>query len=140
VIKLGCTAKSKQASIEWRKKGEVAPVKVKIHHSAGNVFSQQFFGTLKVFFYFLYERHTVVAVYYYQVLDKARLSYRSKRRGFPIRSVLLQEHNARPLTLALTRQKLEKMKWTTLNHPPYSTDLAPYDYYLLGPLKEKLGG
>jgi len=94
VIKLECTAKSKQASIEWRKKGEVAPVKVKIHHSAVKVSSKQFFGTLKVFCYFLYERHTVNAVYYYQVLDKARLSYRSKRRGFPIRSVLLQEHNA----------------------------------------------
>jgi histone-lysine N-methyltransferase SETMAR len=40
---------------------------------------------------------------------------------------------------AQTRQKIEDLFWTTLEHPPYSPDLSPCDYHLFGPLKEALG-
>jgi len=53
--------------------------------------------------------------------------------------VLLLHDNARLHTVALTQQKLEKMKWTTLDHHPYSPNLALCDYYLFRPLKEALG-
>jgi len=32
------------------------------------------------------------------------------------------------------------MGWTVLPHPPYSPDLAPYDFHLIGPLKDALRG
>ena len=32
------------------------------------------------------------------------------------------------------------MHWETLDHPPYSPDLSPCDYFLFVPMKESLGG
>ena len=32
------------------------------------------------------------------------------------------------------------MHWKTLDHPPYSPDLSPWDFHMFGPLKEALGG
>ena len=34
----------------------------------------------------------------------------------------------------------QKLKWNILPRPPYSSDLAPSDYHLFGPLKDHLGG
>ena len=31
------------------------------------------------------------------------------------------------------------MHWETLDHPPYSPDLSPCDYFLFAPVKESLG-
>jgi len=35
---------------------------------------------------------------------------------------------------------LQQLGWEVLPHPPYSLDLVPGDFHLLGPLKEFLGG
>ena len=39
-----------------------------------------------------------------------------------------------------TREATATMGWTVLPHPPYSPDLAPYDFHLFGPLKYALRG
>jgi hypothetical protein len=43
-------------------------------------------------------------------------------------------------TLAATARTVEEMQWEVLPHPAYSTDLAPSDFHLFGPLKEALVG
>jgi len=48
--------------------------------------------------------------------------------------------NARPRTALSTRDTLEEMRRKTLEHPPYSPDLSPCDYFLFAPFKESLGG
>ncbi|QQP57716.1 Putative DD34D transposase, partial [Caligus rogercresseyi] len=40
------------------------------------------------------------------------------------------QDNARPHTLSITRQKLRKLGWVVLSHPPYSPDIVPSDYQL----------
>lgn len=35
---------------------------------------------------------------------------------------------------------MSEMHWIPLEHPPYSPDLSPCDFYLFGPLKEALRG
>jgi histone-lysine N-methyltransferase SETMAR len=35
---------------------------------------------------------------------------------------------------------LATLGWEIMNHPPYSTDLAPGDFHLFGPRKVHLGG
>lgn len=135
------TPESKQASKEWRRKGEGAPIKAKTRLSAGKVLATVFWdfkGVLLVDF--LHERRTVNSEYYCQLLNQAKLAYRQKRRRFPIRDVILLHDNARPHTANLTRETLEEIHWTTLEHPPYSPDLSPCDYHMFGPLKESLGG
>jgi len=105
------TVESKQASMEWKKKGEVAPVKAKIHRSADKVVTTVFWDFKGILLIgFLHERRTVDAAYYCQVLDKAKLAYQSKRHGFLNRRVLLLHDNARPHTAALIQQKLEEIK------------------------------
>lgn len=135
------TPESKQASMEWRKKGETGPVKAKSRLSAGKVLATVFFdqrGLLHLDF--LHERRTINATYYCQILTEVRLAYRRKRRDLPMRKVILLHDNARPHTAALTVQKLEQLGWETLEHPPYSPDLSPCDFHVFGPLKEALGG
>lgn len=135
------TPESKQASKEWRKKGETAPVKAKSRLSAGKVLATVFFdqrGLLHLDF--LHEHKTINAAYYCKLLTEVRLAYRRKRRDLPMRKVILLHDNARPHTAALTVQKLEQLGWETLEHPPYSPDLSPCDFHVFGPLKEALGG
>lgn len=135
------TPESKRSSMEWRRKNEAGPVKAKTKLSAGKILATVFWDYRGVVFVdFLEERRTINATYYCELLDKVKTSYRSKRRGVPIRSVLLLHDNARPHTAALTKDKLTKMHWTTIEHAPYSPDLSPCDYHLFGPLKEALGG
>jgi len=42
--------------------------------------------------------------------------------------------------LPSTLQTLVKLGFTVLEHPAYSPDLTPSDYYLFGPLKDVLRG
>ncbi|GFS90301.1 histone-lysine N-methyltransferase SETMAR [Trichonephila clavipes] len=40
----------------------------------------------------------------------------------------------------VTLIELDKFKWETLDHLPYSSDMSPRDFYVLGPLKKHLKG
>jgi hypothetical protein len=52
----------------------------------------------------------------------------------------LLHDNARRHTNMPTREATATMWWTVLPHPPYSPDLASYDFHLFGPLKDALRG
>jgi histone-lysine N-methyltransferase SETMAR len=65
---------------------------------------------------------------------------RSKRRGLLSSGVLLQHDNARPHTPRATAKKITDLRLECIPHPAYSSDLAPSDYHVFGPLKEALGG
>ena len=38
----------------------------------------------------------------------------------------------------MTQQQLKDLKWTVLDHPPYSPDLAPSDYFLFRNMKNEM--
>ena len=44
--------------------------------------------------------------------------------------VILQHDNARPHVARPVKTYLETLTWEVLPHPPYSPDIAPYDYHL----------
>ena len=44
--------------------------------------------------------------------------------------MLLQRDNARPYVPKPVKTYLEAIKWEVLPHPPYSSDIAPSNYYL----------
>jgi transposase len=84
---------------------------------------------------FLTGQKTINAQYYSTLLnEKVKPTIRSKRRKRQD-SVFFLQDNALPQTAALTMATLLKLKWDVLPHPPYSPDLAPSDYHLLGPMK-----
>jgi histone-lysine N-methyltransferase SETMAR len=84
---------------------------------------------------FLIGQKTIDTQYYSTLLnEKVKPAFRSKRRKRQ-NSVCFLQDNFRPHTATLTTATLLKLKWDVLPHPPYSPDLAPSDYHLLGPMK-----
>ena len=57
---------------------------------------------------------------------------REKRPQYEQRheKVILQLDNAGTYVAIPVKTYLETLKWEVLPHPPYSTDIAPFDYYL----------
>jgi len=53
--------------------------------------------------------------------------------------MLIQHDSACPHT-SLRKEAIAKFGWTVLPHSLYSTDLAPSDFHLFGPLKDALHG
>ena len=53
-----------------------------------------------------------------------------KATGFAEKGVILQHDNAPPHRARQTVDKIEKMGWELLQHPPYSPDLVPSYFHL----------
>ncbi|GBP20965.1 Mariner Mos1 transposase [Eumeta japonica] len=56
-----------------------------------------------------------------------------------VRSAVLQD-NASVHTARVSRQALKDTGFSEIDHPPYSPDLAPSDYFLFSNLKKELRG
>ncbi|GBP43562.1 Mariner Mos1 transposase [Eumeta japonica] len=63
-----------------------------------------------------------------------------KRRGKLSRGVLFLPDNASVHTARVSRQALKDTGFSEIDHPPYSPDLAPSDYFLFSNLKKELRG
>ena len=75
----------------------------------------------------------ITADLYCQQLDRVA----AKLLGKQDRIYFLHD-NARPHVAKSTREKLLKLGWITIPHPPYSPDLAPTDYHLYRSLSDYL--
>ncbi len=53
------------------------------------------------------------------------------------RPILLHD-NARPHTAKKTKEVINALGWRVLEHPPYSPDLAPSDFYLFRSMQHQL--
>ena len=65
--------------------------------------------------------------------------YKTRPSKF-IRDFILHFDNASTHTSKKTKEKIKTMKLRILEHPSYSPDLAPCDFFLFGYLKETLRG
>ncbi|GFW82716.1 histone-lysine N-methyltransferase SETMAR [Trichonephila clavipes] len=54
---------------------------------------------------------------------------------FPKQKVLFHQGNAASHTLAIAMAKIHEISFELLNHPPYSPDKAPSDFFLFPHLK-----
>ncbi|GBP24093.1 Histone-lysine N-methyltransferase SETMAR [Eumeta japonica] len=63
-----------------------------------------------------------------------------KRRGKLSRGVLFLQDNASVHTARVSTQALKDTGFSEIDHPPYSPDLAPSDYFLFSNLKKELRG
>ena len=77
-------------------------------------------------------------VLHFRRLPKA---IQNRRRGKFSRGIVLIHDNARPHTGRQTQTLLHyEFHWETFDHPPYSPNLAPSDFYLFLKMKEHLAG
>src|SRR5215510_1325529 len=83
---------------------------------------------------------TVSAALYCEQLDRLRKALLKNRSSWVQErgKVRLLVDSARPHTAKATREKLSKLRWEVVAHPPYSPDLAPSDYALFRSLSNQL--
>jgi len=81
---------------------------------------------------------TINAEYYSSLLVQLKDILKEKRRGNVTKGVLCLYDNAPAHRALATQKKLAYLGFQCLDHPPYSSDLAPSDYHLFPGLKNQL--
>ncbi|GBO19455.1 Histone-lysine N-methyltransferase SETMAR [Araneus ventricosus] len=90
---------------------------------------------------YLKSGQTVNSAIHSNMLIKVRDAIREKRRNeFRRKVVLFHQYNARPHVSMMTGWTLYKLEWDLMQHPPYSPDMAPSDFYLFSHLQLHLDG
>ena len=121
---------TKHASVQWEHPASPAHKKFKVTPSAGNVMLTVFWDCQGVLLTeFQQCGHTITSALYCTILTKLRAAIRRKRPDLLTKGVLLLHDNARPHSANQTTATLRSFKWEVLQHPPYSPDLAPSDFY-----------
>ena len=127
--------------MEWRHSGSYRPKEFLVRKSAEKFLSSNFWdqdGILLIGY--LPKGQTMNAEYYSSLLVQLKDISKEKRRGKITNGVLFLHENA-PAHRALPNQmKLIYLDFHSLDHPPYSPDLAPWDYHLFSGLKKLLKG
>ena len=80
------------------------------------------------------------AAYYASLLHKLRDTIKEKWQGILSCGVHLLLDNAPVHTAAVAKAAVKESDFEEIEHPPYSPDLAPSDYYLFSKLKKDLWG
>ena len=90
---------------------------------------------------FMPRNTTINADGYCATLRCLRQAIQNCHRGKLSCGIVLIHDNARPHTASQTQTLLrDAFHWDTFDHPPYSPDLAPLDFYLFSKIKEHLAG
>ena len=85
--------------------------------------------------------HTVTGRFYKNsVLKKVKEFYNKKRPSKGLSGVHLLHDNALSHKYEVVKSFLASEKVKGLNHPPYSPDLSPFDFFLFPRLKKMLSG
>ena len=66
--------------------------------------------------------------------------YKKRRPGTAARGIELLHDNARPHKSRIVRDTREDIEFEVIDHPPYSPNLSPCDFWLFPKLKKHLGG
>ena len=83
---------------------------------------------------------SITGEYYANVIKQLRVAITENRRGKLAAGVLLLHDNAPLHKSRVAQAAIRECKFEQLNHPPYSPELAPSDYYLFRNLKSHLRG
>ena len=127
---------TKQQSCEWRHSGSPRPKKFKAQKSAGKVLASIFWDEDGVLLSdYLPKGQTITAEYYCSLLAKLKDAIKEKSRGKLRRGVLFLQDNAPVHTAGKTMDCLRDQGFQCIDHPPYSPDLAPSNYFLFPKLK-----
>ena len=132
---------SKQQSKQWKPRGSNPPLKFKAQRSADKVLATIFWDADGIIFIdYLEKGKTINGAYYANLIRRLRQELIKKRRGKVTRGVLLHQDNAPPHTSQVAKAAIEESGFQLIDHPPYSPDMAPSDYFLFPNLKSYLRG
>ena len=127
--------------MEWWHSGSPRPKKFRVQKSAGNILTSNFWdqdGILLIDY--LPNDQTINAECYSSLMVQLKDILKKKRRGKIIKGVLFLYDNAPAHRALATQKKLAYLGFKCLDHPPYSSDLAPSDYHLFPVQRKQLKG
>ncbi|CAF4830352.1 unnamed protein product [Pieris macdunnoughi] len=117
------------------------PKKFKVSSSAGKVMASVFWDAEGIIMVeYLEKGATIIVSYYADQIRRLREAIKQKRRGKLRAGVLFHQDNAPSHKAAVAMAAIQETGFELLEHPPYSPDLAPSDFYLFPRLKEYLRG
>lgn len=132
---------TKEMSKEWKHSGSPRPKKFRVQKSAGKVLASIFWDKDGIIFVdYLEHGKSITGEYYASLLTKLRAKIVESRRGKLTKGVLFLQDNAPAHKSLIALQKINEIGFEIVDHPPYSPDLAPSDYYLFPKLKKSLKG
>jgi histone-lysine N-methyltransferase SETMAR len=132
---------TKMQSMEWRHPDSPPPRKFKVVPSQRKIMMTIFWDCDGVILTdFLPRGSTINGDYYAGLLYKLKDAILEKRPTKQHRGVLLQQDNAAVHKCNKARAAAAECGFEIIEHPPYSPDLAPSDFYLFPNLKNNLRG
>ncbi|CAK1592430.1 unnamed protein product [Parnassius mnemosyne] len=132
---------TKQQSMTWKRASSPTPKKFKVSSSAAKVMASVFWDAQCIIMVeYLENGATITGSYYAEQIRRLREAFKEKRRGKLRAGVLFHQDNAPAHKAAVAMAAIQETGFELLEHPPYSPDLAPSDFYLFPRLKERLRG
>ena len=133
---------TKRQSCQWKSPGSPRPKKARMQKSQVKVMLITFFDHQGMVHHeYVPHNQTVNQHFYKEVLTRLMAKIRRKRRELWASNTWILHHDNAPAHAALSvRQFLATKQVTILDHPPYSPDLAPCDYFLFLKLKGTIKG
>lgn len=132
---------SKRESMQWIAKGEKPPRKAKAQKSALKIMATIFWDSRGVLLVdFLPKGSSMNGAYYADLIIQLKEKVVELRRGKVSAGVLFLQDNAPVHRSQVAMAALKDSGFREIDHPPYSPDLAPSDYFLFRNLKKDLRG
>ena len=126
------TPESKQQSKQWTEANCSAPKKTRSVPSARKVMASVFWDAEGILFIdYLEKGITITGEYYSNLLtklDKKKIC--EKRPSLQKKKIIFHQDSAPAHKIVLAMGKVRDLHYELLEHPPYSPDLAPSDFYL----------
>jgi histone-lysine N-methyltransferase SETMAR len=122
---------TKMESMQWKHKISPTPNKFRVEKSAGEVMATVFWDEKGLLLLeFMPQKTTLTGQTYANTITALREAIKGKRRGKISAVVLLLHENAPVHMSAKSQIAIRQCGLQQLNHPPYSPDLSPSDYFL----------
>ena len=120
-----------------KKPEERTPTRPRIQRSTGKIMMTIFWDNQDiVLINYLSHGNTINDQYYASLTNRLRSAVLEKRRGKLSHGVLLLHDNAPVHKSNIAQAAIRRVSFTELNHPLYSPNIAPSDYYLFSNLKK----
>ena len=132
---------SQQEAKIWKKPGEETPIRLRRARPAEKIIMVIFWDKYGILLTEYLPRGTTIGCSDYAlIIERLHCAILEKRRGKVSHGVLLLHDNAPVHKYNIVQAAIRKAGFVELNHPSYSPDIAPSDYYLLSNLKKFLRG
>jgi histone-lysine N-methyltransferase SETMAR len=127
------TSETKKQSKQWIEKGQPGPIKARVHASRTKQMLLVFFDNKGLNYTNIVPRGSMVnANYILKALGTFMKHLKKKRPEMVSKEWFFHWDNAPVHTAAVFQTWLASNNIQLLQHPPYSLDLAPVDFFFLG--------